>query len=268
MHKKWQLAAVLLLIPLPLKAQEQTREFAPPIIREPGKWAVSSYYDRSTVKLRQREGNWAVLANTATYAPNDLLTAYVSANLVDFFRNVDSAGDLGAYLKFKDAAYLRAEIGFGGDVDYIYHFQTRLEYEHRLFGKMFWQTGARYLDLTKNDVYTAYPGLIYYWGGKNYVTAFYHYVYTQDFSGAEWVSARGNCAITKRLSVWLGAARGNRIYNIELLPSSKQQYGYLYLGGLDLKISRGVDIKLGYSYARQKPTVTRHGIQAGVLVEF
>lgn len=262
------LAAALLLMPLTALAQEQTREFAPPVIREPGEWAFSSYYDHSSLKLGQREGDWDVLSNTATYSFNGLLTAYVSANLEHFLNDVDSAGNLGTYLKFEDAAYLRAEIGFGGDIDYIYHFQTRMEYQHRLSGQLFWQAGARYLDLPKNDIYAAYPGLIYYFSGKNYATVFYHYVYTENWGGAEWGSARGNLVITKHLSAWLGTAMGNRIYNIELLPSSKQQYGYLYLGGLDLNVSTGVDIKFGYSYSRQKPHVTRHGFQAGVVVKF
>lgn len=260
-------AAVSLSVPLTASGQEQIREFAPPIIREPGHWAASSYYDYSRVKTGRREGDLRVSSNTFTYSLNGLLTPYFSVNYVDFFHNIDSAGDLGAYLKFEDEAYLRAEAGFGGDVDYLYHFQTRLEYEHRLRGNLFWQAGARYLDLTRNDVYTAYPGLIYYFGEKTYVTGFYHLAHTEGWGNAHWGSIRGNLAVTKRLSVWLVTAAGERLFSIELLPASKQ-YGQVYSGGLDLAVAGWAGIKMSYSYTTQRPDVIRRGIQLGVILKF
>ena len=246
-------------------AEEQAKR--PRLIpQEAGKLSLSSYYDYGWVHLDSKTGKWGVSTTTLSYTMNDHLTPYLEISALDRFHQIDYTYNTGTYIKFKDLSSLRAEIGFGSDITYVYRFQTRLEYAHRLSGSLFWQTGYRYLNYADNDVFIGYPGLIYYFG-DNYVTAFYNVSHTESRGNAQWGTVKGNFALNDRVSLWLGQAIGQRLYDIELLPASKQ-YGYIIFCGVDFKLTRALDLQLGYSYSMEKPDFIKRSLEFGLSSKF
>jgi opacity protein-like surface antigen len=117
------------------------------------------------------------------------------------------------------------------------------------------------------SVFSCNPGLIRYFGEKSYVTAFYHRFFTENRGHGQWGTFQGHFALTRMLSPWLGAAAGQRIYNIGDIPASTQR-AVVYFAGIDINVSSATTVKAGYSYSRQKPHFTKRSIEAGVLVKF
>ncbi len=247
-------------------AEEQAKKAARPVQGEAGKISVSSYYDYGWVNLASRKGTWGVSTNTVAYSLNDHVTPYLEINALDRFHEHDSTYNAGTYLKFSDQSTLWSEIGFGADITYVYRFQARLEYQHRVAGGLFWQAGYRYLNYADNDVFIGLPGLTYYFG-DNYITAYYNVSQTESRGTAQWGTVKGNVALNDRLSVWLGQAIGERLYDIELLPASKQ-YGYILFCGAGVKLTRSLDLQLGYSYSRERPDFIKRSLEFGLSCKF
>jgi YaiO family outer membrane protein len=248
--------------------EQQLKEKAMPIAQEQAKKKLylSSDYEYGWVTQALRKGKWGVLTNDVMYSVNDFLLPYFEATTQDRFGQTDYTFDAGTYLKFKDASYLRSEIGFGDHITYVYQFQSRLEYQHRLFKNYFWQLGYRYLNYADNDVFIGYPGLVYYFG-DNYITIFYNTSHTEGRGNAQWGTVKGNFSLTDRLDAWLGAAVGERLYDIQLLPPSNQ-YGYIAFCGFDFKIVKDLSLRLGFSYSKEKPSFTKRGLDIGLAYKF
>jgi len=249
-------------------AEEQIKKKAAPL-EQPAKEKLflSTDYDYGWVHLGSQTGSWTVFTNTVAYEMNKFFTPYLEQNVLGRFGHIDYSTNVGSYLKFQDSSYIHSEIGFGENITYIYNFQATLEYVHKLIDKCFWLAGSKYLNYRAgSDVYIVYPGLIYYFG-DSYITAFYDNSFTEGRGMAKWGSVKGNFALTDRLSAWLGAAYGQRMYDIELLPSS-QQYGYIAFCGLNYKITEWLSAKSGFSYSREKPDFIKRSLEAGLTCKF
>lgn len=227
---------------------------------------LSSYYEYGWVKLKPRKGQWRLFTNTIGYSFENGLVPYLEVDSWDRFHDKDQMISLGAYLKFEDSSYLRSEIGFGDDITYLPTFRTVQEYEHRMAKNLFWQFGYKHLNYSDNDVDIVYPGLIYYFD-DHYLSAFYNASFTQSRGTAHWGTVKGNFTLSERVSLWLGTAVGERLYDIELLKASKE-YGYIIFSGADFKIYKGLAFRLGFSYSREKPSFIKRSIDYGMSLKF
>jgi opacity protein-like surface antigen len=104
--------------------------------------------------------------------------------------------------------------------------------------------------------------LIYYFG-NNYIAAYYNLSHTQNRGKAQWGTLKGNFAVNDRLSFWIGQAIGERLYDIWILPASKQ-YGYIYFCGVDLRVTKSLNLQLGYSYSRERPDFLKRSLEFGL----
>ncbi|HTY45769.1 MAG TPA: YaiO family outer membrane beta-barrel protein [Patescibacteria group bacterium] len=226
----------------------------------------SSYYEYSAVKQDGRKGQWRLFTNTAGYSFANGFTPYFEADSWERFHNSDQLFNTGAYLTFKDSSYLHSEIGFGNDITYLPKFRFLQEYEHRLAGSVSWQAGFKYLHYPSNDVYTGYPGLIYYFG-DNYLGAFYDASFTESRGAAHAALFKGNIALNKYMNLWFGGAAGERLYDIDLLKASRQ-YGYIVYSGADFKVYKELRLRLGFSYGTERPAFVSRSIDYGLSVKF
>lgn len=231
-----------------------------------GKIDFSSYYEYSWIKQGVRKGQWRLFTNRLNYSVNNQTMPYLEVNSHDRFHDKDYIINTGAYFKFNDKSYLHPEIGFGGDISYVYRFQTMLEYSRRLINNYFWQFGYRYLNYSDNDVFTIYPGLVYYFD-NNYLTAFYNLSSTQSRGRAQSGMVKGNFSINKSLNFWLGVAAGERLYDVEVLDANEQN-GYIAFAGLDFKIYKGLKARLGYSYSKERPSFIKRSLDYGLSIRF
>lgn len=253
-------------------AQQQTAVVTERLTEKPlpsmvkGKLLVSSYYDYGWTKLHSRDVKWGMSTDTIAYAVTDQVTPYITVNAWDRNHILDTTVDFGAYIRFKDSSFIRSEIGFDSDPEYLYKFQTLQEYNHRLYKNLFWLTGYHYLHYAEDDVFIGYPGLVYYFG-DNYVSATYNVSTTESRGSAQWGVVKGSFALTDRINLSVGTAVGQRLYDIDLLPASKQ-YGYIMFMGLDTKITDSLGLRLGYSYSRERPAFIKRSLEFGLSYKF
>ena len=171
----------------------------------------------------------------------------------------------GAYFVFKNSS-LHVENGFGLDADYIYRYQATVEYEHRLIKTLNWKIGGRYLHYKEGDTILVYPGFIYYFG-NHYVTANYGFSLTEGRSDAHWGSAKANIALTPELTTYLGAAIGQRLFDIYPIEAAKQG-GFILFTGMEYRIFDHVKIRAGYSHSEEKPNFIKRSIDGGLTLTF
>ena len=264
-------AAIIVSIHTLALAQDRP-EIAAKLREEPARYIednhlfFSSFYEYSAVKQGGRKGQWRLFTNTVGYSFANGFVPYLEVDSWDRFHNSDQLFNLGAYLKFKDFSYFHSEIGFGNDITYLPRFRFLQEYEHKLSGGLSWQAGFKYLHYPVNDVYLAYPGLIYYFG-DSYLSAFYNAGFTESRGAASSALFKGNLALNKFIDFWFGGAVGERLYDIDLLKSSKQ-YGYIMFAGIDFKVYKDLRLRLGYSYGMEKPAFIARSIDYGLSIKF
>ncbi len=233
---------------------------------ENNQFFLSSYYEYSAVKQNGRKGQWRLFANTIGYAFANGFTPYLEVDSWDRFHNQDQLFNLGAYLKFKNFSYLHSEIGFGNDITYLPRFRFLQEYEHKLAGNLSWQAGYKYLNYSANDVHTAYPGLIYYFG-DSYLGAFYNLSFTESRGAAQSALFKGNLALNRWVDLWFGAAVGQRLYDINVLKAADQN-GYIIYTGFDFKINTSLRLRLGFTYGKEEPAFISRSIDYGLTLKF
>jgi len=226
----------------------------------------SSYYEYSGVKQNTRKGQWRLFTNTVGYSFASGFTPYLEVDSWERFHDSDQLFNLGVYLKFKDFSYFHSEVGLGNDITYLPKFRFLQEYERKFTANLSWQAGFKYLHYSANDVYMAYPGLIYYFG-DNYLSAFYNAAVTESRGAASSALFKGSIALNKFVDFWFGGALGQRLYDIDLLKSSKQ-YGYIIFSGIDFKVYKDIRLRLGYSYGMEKPAFISRSIDYGIAIKF
>lgn len=236
----------------------------PPKPTEQDKIYLDAYYEPSSVLEGSRHGRWSEVISTFSYAHKNI-QGYLSMSAHDRLGERDYTTNVGSYLTFDDS-FAHMEIGFGNDVHYIYHMQAIAEYAQRLYKDLYWQTGYSYRSYSSGDSYTLYPGLIYYFG-DHYITADYGVGFIQWRDTAQFGSLKGNFAVTDSLRWWVGAAYGQRLYDIMGLESRKE-CGYILFTGITVKLTDTISARAGFSYGTEAPRFIKRSLDLGLSVKF
>jgi YaiO family outer membrane protein len=250
---------------------KEVQKKEPPRFREAGKEKIyaHSLYEYSWIKQGPRKGNWRIFSNRVAYLKDNLQVLYVDSTGYERFGVKDSTLEFGTYLKLQNG-YLHGEFGFDCDhVDYMYKFKGLIELEQRVVNNWFVNLGTRYLHYTSDvsgDVYIFSPALVYYFG-NNYVTAGYGISDTQYRDSAQFGTAKAGFALNERVNLWLGAAFGNRLFDIVPLKSNKQ-YGSIFFGGADIAVTKNITFRIGGSYSKERPSFIKRSIDFGAKVKF
>ncbi|MFH1593865.1 MAG: YaiO family outer membrane beta-barrel protein [Candidatus Omnitrophota bacterium] len=248
------------------------REALPPIedkdhpCKDEDKIYIGSYYELSWVKQGPRAGTWELFTNRIAYAHNNIHAPYVDISWYNRLDEEDYAVDIGYNFKLENS-YGRAQIGFGSDTDYIYKFQSILEYNHRLCGNLYGKVASTYQTrYAAGDVFIGSPGLVYYFD-NNYVSADYGVSFAYMRDPAQWGNVKGSYEINQDLAVFGGYAFGQRLFDILPIDSSKQD-SYILYGGLTIKSLKYVECRVGLSYSEEEPSFIKRGVDFNVSAKF
>lgn len=225
----------------------------------------TSDFEYGWVEQGDREGDWKMQSLTLGYAAGKF-TPYVLAESWERFREEDYTLNAGAYYRIASRSYLHAQVGFGLQRDYLYRNLIRLEYEQPLAGRFNWFLGGRCLTYSYNDVYILYPGLIYYWG-DSYAQFFFNDAFTESRGSAQSVQGKVFYALISRLGAYAGAALGERLYDIFLLPAASQD-GYIGFCGVEYRLNNQARARVGYSYSHENPRFIKRSVEAGIFLTF
>ena len=219
------------------------------------------------VKQASRKGQWNLLTNQLYFAATNWFMPYLVVDVWNRFRRMDEVVTGGAYFKFKDKSFLRAEMGWGvGRLDYIYKWQTTLEYERPLYKGLSGNFAGRYLNYPLNDVWIQSPGLRYYYK-DHYFGASFNASETISRGPAYWATAKAHLALHERVALEVGTAIGERIYDIQELRAS-EQFGYIIFTRGDIKISKNVSVQVGYAYSIERPSFIKRDLNFGLTLRF
>ncbi|MDD5354485.1 MAG: YaiO family outer membrane beta-barrel protein [bacterium] len=231
-----------------------------------GGFSTSIYNEIGRVTIGERNGLWRTTTADFSYTLNQGWTPYLEAVAFRRFGEQDYTWSLGTYGKLSEADYIQLEAGFGTNRDYIYKWQAQGEYDHKLARNIFGAIGYRYRDYETIKVNIIYPGLIYYFG-DNYASAYVNLAHTSERGTAKSVTLKSSFLIRQLLHVWLGTSFGERLYDVHTLPASDQE-GYIIFYGLDVNVTKFLNVRLGSSYGREKPDFVIRSIDAGLAVKF
>ncbi len=252
-----------------LPSQDLRRKVFPTLQAEAKEQTVfiNSSDEMGWVKEGTRRGQWNLLSNQLYYSATNWLMPYLETDVWNRFGRKDEILTGGSYFKFKDKSFLRAEMGWGlGRLDYIYRWQTTLEYERPLYKGLSGNIAGRYLNYPGNDVWIQSPGLRYYFG-DHYLGAAFNASQTISRGPAYWATVKGHFALHKRVSLDLGTAIGERIYDIQELRAS-EQFGYILFSRFDFKICKNVSVQAGYAYSMERPSFNKQDLDFGVSLKF
>jgi len=222
------------------------------------------YYEPSYILQGNRTGRWSELTEMYSYARGGV-RAYASLTQYKRFDDRDYTANTGVYISMKNA-YLHEEFGVGWNVNYIYRFQNILEYGHKLYKGFYWQAGYNYRENTTNHTHLIYPGLIYYFG-DSYMSVDYGLSLITERDPAQFMSVKGNFAITSFLKWFAGAAFGERLYDIYGLDARKE-CGYILYNGLAFDVYKHVTLRIGYSYSYEKPKFLKRSLMCSMSAKF
>jgi len=232
--------------------------------QEKGEFSFDSYFEPSKVVQGSRPGRWREVTNRLGYKYRNIQGYAAISQWRRFDVNNYTAG-IGSYVNFPNS-YAHAELGWGWDVTYMHKFQSIVEYGHRIKNGLFWQAGYNFRHYQLNDNYIVYPGLIYYFG-DNYVSADYGLSITESRNRAQFGTLKANFAIGKRLSLLMGTAVGERLYDIFELPARKQS-GYIIFTGFQCNLCPWLAARVGFSYGTEKPDFIKRGANASLSIRF
>jgi len=223
-----------------------------------------AYYEPSDILQGNRTGHWS--EETATYGyTHDKVRGYGSVTRYERFSNRDFTANLGAYFSFPDS-YVHSEIGAGWYRDYIYNFLVLNEYGHKLYKSVYWQMGYNFRSYATGNTHIAYPGLTYYFG-DSYLSANYGAIWIEGRGTGNFGNLRGDFAITDFLHLYSGVAVGQWLYDIYGLAPSKE-FGYILSVGLNVKIYKGINARVGYSYSMEDPKFIKRSLSFGLSAKF
>jgi YaiO family outer membrane protein len=182
----------------------------------------------------------------------------------------DGVGDYaltaGSYFKLGPDT-LQVEAGAGLNVDFIYQFQSTVEYQYRLANNLYGKIRARYMRYdTAGDVWVGSPvGLIYYFG-DNYVTADYDCSSTAGRGTAQWGSVKADFTVNPRWGLYTGAAVGERLFDMSELPASLEN-GYILFAGVRFRLLKDAQLTTGISYSEEQPTFIQRSIDVSLSIK-
>jgi YaiO family outer membrane protein len=245
--------------------QAQIKE-ARPVWTGARKWRLDPSFEYSWIRQDGRKIRWKMFSQRLTYVSQKDVMLFVEARQYERAGLKDHVTDIGLDARFEDS-YAHAELGFGGaDSDYVYEFKSVLEYAHRARGTLFLKMGQEFFRYSLNNVAVFSPGLVYYFG-DNYVLWDYAISATTHRDPAQWTTLKGRWRCVQALDVWGGVAMGERLYDIQSCESSRQ-YSTVFFGGLTWHVTDDVSVRLGGSYAQEKPSFIERGLEVGVSIRF
>ncbi len=264
--------AIALIVFLPPSAgaeqidtYQTLKETPPSFAHTEKKIMTDSSYEYSFVRIGPKKVVWQLLTNQIMYSIKGQIP-YLEINWHERDRVSDVTLNGGSYFRFKNSN-LHIEHGFGFDTDYIYRYQFRAEYEHRLVKTLFYKASERYLHYRHSEVGVFSPvgATIYY--GNHYITADYDFSITEGRGDAHWGSIKLNLELFDGMNAWTGAAFGQRLYDIQTIKAAKQGGIILFVGG-DYRISDNIKFRTGYSYGQEKPNYLNRSIDVGLNIKF
>jgi len=235
--------------------------------REPlKKFGVDTFYEYSWIKQAGRHILWKTGLMHLSYNM-DGLSPYVEVLSYDRDHLKDETIELGAYGKWKDGV-VHAALGYGTqDADFVYKFQAALGYEHRLIKNLTWKVDYRFVDYKVNDANIISPGLVYYFG-NSYGVLEYGSSLIEKRGLAQWGALKANFYLNRLLDFSLGTAVGERLYDIADTLSAGEEYGYIFFCGLRFKMGDDKSFRIGYSYAKEKPSFLKRGVDLTFSLKF
>ena len=235
-------------------------------VQEAGKrwWRSNLFTEYSRVGIGDRKTTWKETAAGLIHF-GERFIPYFEASRHERSGEADLAYSAGVYLKEQDSL-THAEAGIGTDTDYLYDSKVLLEREQRLSGGLYWKAGAKYLSYAENDVYVVSPGLVYYIGDHS-LRFDYNVSFIESRGDAHFGSLKGNFQMTPEAALWAGAAYGRRLYDIHPIEASEQE-GFIVFGGFEFKFLEDIFLRIGVSYAEEKPDFRKRGVEAGVSFRF
>jgi len=250
---------------------KEVQKKEPPRFKEDVKEKIytHSLYEYSWIKQGPKKGNWRIFSNRLAYLKDNLQVIYVDSTTYGRFGVNDSTLEFGSYLKLKNG-YIHGEYGIASDhVNYVYKMKGLIEVEQQVVGDWFANIDARYLHHTtvgSGDVYVLSPSLVRYFG-NNYLSAGYGISLTEHRDSAQFGVFKGNFALNDRINLWLGAALGQRLFDIYILKSN-EQYGSIFFGGFDIAITKNITFRIDGSYSKERPSFIKRSIDFGTKIKF
>ncbi|HQP92060.1 MAG TPA: YaiO family outer membrane beta-barrel protein [Candidatus Omnitrophota bacterium] len=245
----------------------EVRSLRPPTEQAVKKLRLDTYYEYSWIKQGGRHILWKTGFANVSFNAGKGVTPYVS--LTSYNRNhvADETVELGTYAGWAGGV-AHAALGYGtADPDFVYKFQAQIGYEHRLVKNLSWKFDYRFLDYRTNDVNILIPGLIYYFGNSYWIFE-YGLSETENRGLAQWGTLKANLYINEFLDFSIGSAAGERLFDIFDTLKAGQQYGYLFFAGPRFKIGPDASLRIGYSYAVEKPSFFKRGVDLTFSVKF
>ncbi len=231
-----------------------------------GGYSASIYNEIGKVTIGERSGLWRTTTGDLSFTINQHWTPYLEATAYRRFGEPDYTWALGTYGKLSPSDYIQLEAGFGTNRDYIYKWQAHGEYQHKLVQNIFGALGYRYKDYNTAKVNIISPGVIYYFG-DHYASAYVNLAHTSERGTANSVALRSSFLIRQIFHLWLGTSFGERVYDIYGLSASEQK-GYVIFYGVDVNITKYLNLRLGSSYGREKPDFRIRSLDLGLAVRF
>jgi YaiO family outer membrane protein len=249
-----------------VKTYREIKDWTPYFGGEVDHVYVAGSYEYSSVHLSQtRQVDWFASAVQLSL-PLKQATPYVD---VAYYQR-DTIGDYaltaGSYFKL-GTDILQVEAGAGLNIDFIYQFQTTAEYQYRLANNLYGKVRARYMRYeTAGDVWIGSPvGLIYYFG-DNYVTADYDLSSTAGRGTAQWGSLKADFTLNPRWGLYVGAAVGERLFDMNELPASRENGFILFTGGR-FRLLQNAQLSAGFSYSEEQPTFIQRSIDVSLSIK-
>ncbi len=232
---------------------------------EVGSTYVTPSYEYSSIHLNQNQVDWHV-ADVQVAHPLAGATPYLDLAYYERDHAGDFALTAGSYFRpGKDI--LQVEVGAGLNPDFIYQFQSTVEYQYRLANNFYGKVRARYMHYpTAGDVWIGSPaGLVYYFG-DHYVTADYDFSSTAGRGTAQWGSVKADFTLNPRWGFYAGAAAGERLFDTADLPASREN-GYILFTGVRFRLLKDVQLTTGCSYAEEQPHFIKRSIEASLSIK-
>lgn len=241
------------------------KDWTPYFGGEVGSTYVTPSYEYSSVHLGQNQRDWHV-ADVQLAHPFKSATPYVDAAYFERNHQGDYALTAGSYFKL-GTDILQVEVGTGLSADFIYQFQSTVEYQYRLADNLYGKVRARYLRYpSAGEVWIGSPvGLVYYFG-DHYLTADYDLSSTADRGTAQWGSLKANFTLNPRWGFYTGAAAGERLFDVSELPASLEN-GYILFAGVRCRVLRDAQITVGGSYSEEQPNFIKRSIDASLSIK-
>ncbi|MFH1245171.1 MAG: YaiO family outer membrane beta-barrel protein [Candidatus Omnitrophota bacterium] len=222
--------------------------------------------DYGQVDLPGREEIWKVFKTRTAYLYKGLECPYLEVNGYSRSGREDYTYNIGGYYSFGRSS-ANIEAGWGQDVSYVYKFKASAEYTHPGIGNLYIREGYKFLRGIDEDTHILSPGLIYYFG-NHYVLLYYNAGFNNERGVSHWGQIKADFKLMEKLDVWLGAACGQRLYDISESREAHDQNGMVIFGGGKYELLKDLFLNLTLLYGEEEGDFFHRSIETGVSYTF